>query len=464
MKTKLLLAGMFLSICSWAQITLTSDNIVSVGDSRIQKTDASPEGITIGDSGTNQNWDFSTLNADESIEINFIDPSKTANGTDFPNANLAAELDEGYMYLSNSSEGLYIMGYGLGAESFIFDAPELSLEFPTQYENQFGFNYQFDSLMMIADMDVEMASGLQMLMPGIVTARIQLDTSSISTVDAWGTATIEGTNYDALRIEKVSSAKDTLFGIAASSHEILASDYQIFSPNDITVNLYDTVFFTNLEMHDAVEVDEATWNADGTTSNGGFEYYADAYHIFTEPGTYYYVCTPHVTNGMKGKITVEENWTFIMSDAFSSGETSISYSWFTDDANIGMPLIELSLDADGTISEVTYISDNGIIPSWNCVEDACVDPADGSGSFASLADCEASCNSTALEAIDVPASIYPNPAHNEIYVLQEGKKEIYSFLGEKLIQTTKQSIDISTLPKGVYLIKAEGKMHKFVKE
>lgn len=455
---------MCLSICSFAQITLTDADVVSIGDSRIQKTDLSPDGISIGNSGANQDWDFSSLSADESYEISFVDPNETVSGADFPDATLAAEMNGDYLYLSNSSEALYIMGYGGDFGSFVFEMPELILEFPTQYEDQFGFTYQFDSLMMLVDMDAEMATGLQFLMPGIVAAKMQLDTASISTVDAWGTATIEETDYDVLRIQKVSSATDTVFGIVPVGHQILASDYQIFSPDDITINLFDTVFFSNLGMHDAVEVDEATWNANGTTSNGGFEYYADAYHVFTEPGTYYYVCTPHIGNGMKGKITVEENWTFIMSDVFSSGETTTSYSWFTDDENIGMPLIELSFDTDGSISEATYISNDDVLVSWNCVEDACVDPEDGSGEYGTLADCEDACNNTAIETVEAILDIYPNPAKNEINVLQEGVKEIYSFLGEKLIETTQKNIDISSLPTGVYLIKSEGKMHKFVKE
>lgn len=464
MKTKFLLLGMCLSICSFAQITLTTADIVSEGESRIEKTDSSPEGVTIGNSGANQNWDFSALSADESMEINFVNPAKTVSGADFPAATLAAEMDGGYLYLSNSADALYILGYGDDFGSYPFEMPELVLEFPTQYENQFGFSYQFDTMMVVAEMDPEQAGGLQFLMPEIVAAKMQLDTSSISTVDAWGTATVEGADYDALRIQKVSSATDTIFGIVPTSHQIQASNYQFFLPDDITVNLFDTVFFSNLGMHDAVEVDEATWNANGTTSNGGFEYYEDAYHIFTEAGTYYYVCTPHVANGMKGKITVEENWTFLISDAFSSGETSISYSWFTDDDAIGMPLIGIDLDADGNVSKVNYISDNEILASWNCVEDACMDPADGSGSYSTLDDCVAACDNTAIEETNATMSTFPNPAKNELFAHQKGIKEIYSFLGEKLMETSANRIDISSLPKGIYLIKTTGLTQTFVKE
>jgi len=90
-----------------------------------------------------------------------------------------------------------------------------------------------------------------------------------------------------------------------TSHTIYASDYQIFSPDVLTINLGDTVYFENLIMHDAVEVDESTYNNNGTASNGGFSLNSDGYIVLEEVGTHFYVCTPHVLNGMKGKIIVE---------------------------------------------------------------------------------------------------------------------------------------------------------------
>ncbi len=92
-----------------------------------------------------------------------------------------------------------------------------------------------------------------------------------------------------------------------TSHVVLASDYNFFIPSDLTINLGDTVYFENLMLHNAVEVSEETYNSDGIISNGGFELYYDGYVIFEELGTHYYVCTPHVPMGMKGKIIVNQN-------------------------------------------------------------------------------------------------------------------------------------------------------------
>lgn len=67
------------------------------------------------------------------------------------------------------------------------------------------------------------------------------------------------------------------------------------------------ITFVVTSNHHPREVSEATWNANGTTSNGGFDFLAGTHTLtLTIPGTYYYVCVPHVASfGMKGRIIVE---------------------------------------------------------------------------------------------------------------------------------------------------------------
>jgi len=463
MKLNTLLIGMLFSICTFAQITISDTDIGSVGDVRIQKYDENPVGISLGNAGENQTWDFSTLSPDNIAELNFLDPSKTGFSETFPMANLTIENDGFHLFLSNSPGGLYILGYVGDFGTYPLENPELVLEFPTQYEDEFGFSVQLDSVSLISEMEPDQAAGLQFFMPGIVAAKIRLDTSSISYVDAWGTAIVEGAEYDVLRVKKSSFATDTIFGIVPQSHEVYASDYQIFTPEYLTVNLFDTVHFSNIGIHDVVEVDEETWNTNGTESNGGFEYYNDASHVFTEAGVYYYVCTPHIGMGMKGIIEVQENWDYVMSGVISSGESSTNYTWYTDDANIGMPLVEIYVNSEDEIIAVNYIGSDEVIPSWNCVEESCIDTADGSGIFSSLEECEEVCGSNSLEEINAN-TIYPNPAKDNLHIELKGSKQIYSLLGELLITSDKDIVDISHLSKGAYLIKTNNATYKFMKE
>ena len=79
-----------------------------------------------------------------------------------------------------------------------------------------------------------------------------------------------------------------------------------YTPADITINVGDTVDFTPISnAHDVVEVSMATYNTNGATSNGGFTTpFGGGLVTGLAAGTYYYVCTPHASLGMKGTITV----------------------------------------------------------------------------------------------------------------------------------------------------------------
>lgn len=82
-----------------------------------------------------------------------------------------------------------------------------------------------------------------------------------------------------------------------------------YVPNDISVNPGDTVKFTLDRSHNVEEVNQATWDANGTTplANGFTLPFGGGKLVLTKPGIYYYVCTPHASFGMKGIIRVNGN-------------------------------------------------------------------------------------------------------------------------------------------------------------
>lgn len=84
----------------------------------------------------------------------------------------------------------------------------------------------------------------------------------------------------------------------------------IFTPDAIAITVGDNVNFIIGNSHNAVEVSQATFNANGNTPlSGGFSV---PYGGGTVPvdkltaGIHYYVCTPHAGLGMKATITVLE--------------------------------------------------------------------------------------------------------------------------------------------------------------
>lgn len=81
-----------------------------------------------------------------------------------------------------------------------------------------------------------------------------------------------------------------------------------YSPATLTINQGDSVKFTIDASHNAVEVSQTVWNANGTTSNNGFSIPFGGGTVLPAKlavGTHYYVCTPHASFGMKGRIIVQ---------------------------------------------------------------------------------------------------------------------------------------------------------------
>jgi plastocyanin len=82
-----------------------------------------------------------------------------------------------------------------------------------------------------------------------------------------------------------------------------------FSPATVTINLGDDVNLILESMHNAVEVNQSTWNANGNTAlTGGFQTSFGGGSVPSSKlgvGTHYYVCSPHASIGMKGIIIVQ---------------------------------------------------------------------------------------------------------------------------------------------------------------
>lgn len=93
--------------------------------------------------------------------------------------------------------------------------------------------------------------------------------------------------------------------LLADTHEI-NNNGTTFTPDDISVAPGDTILFDIGGTHNVVEVSKETWDANGSTSSGGFELpFGGGTLVIADAGTFYYVCSPHASFGMKGVIHVE---------------------------------------------------------------------------------------------------------------------------------------------------------------
>ncbi len=81
----------------------------------------------------------------------------------------------------------------------------------------------------------------------------------------------------------------------------------VFSPSSVTITAGDTVIFSLGGSHNAIEVDQVTYNANGNTPLGGGFAVPFGGGVLTglTVGTHYYVCGNHFSMGMKGMIIVQ---------------------------------------------------------------------------------------------------------------------------------------------------------------
>ena len=67
------------------------------------------------------------------------------------------------------------------------------------------------------------------------------------------------------------------------------------------------------------------------------------------------------------------------------------------------------------------------------------------------------------EDIQNSTLVYPNPADKNIFINHQGLKQIYNILGERVFQTYDDKINISSLSKGVYVIKVGNTSIRLIK-
>lgn len=153
----------------------------------------------------------------------------------------------------------------------------------------------------------------------------------------------------------------------ATVHMVSVSSFS-FSPNDMTIDVGDTVMFmwvngSHTTTSSTVPAGADSWDEPMNVANTMFEYVADI------PGTYNYVCTPHSAT-MRGQFTV-------VSTSNVTSPVSIAEGLFLSPANNGTALnvgftinrasvVKLSLiDLTGRVAKVLV---NNVQPAGRYTE------------------------------------------------------------------------------------------------
>ncbi|HET7732735.1 MAG TPA: T9SS type A sorting domain-containing protein [Paludibacter sp.] len=90
------------------------------------------------------------------------------------------------------------------------------------------------------------------------------------------------------------------------TREIVNSGFS-FSPATLTIQQGDNVNFVLASIHNAIEVSQSVWNTGGNFPVTGFSVSFGGGNVSAAEltvGTHYYVCEPHASSGMKGRIIV----------------------------------------------------------------------------------------------------------------------------------------------------------------
>ncbi len=217
-KQLLLFSTVIAAFTTTAQITITSADITTAGNTVLQRNDTMPT-ISIGNSGTSQTWNMSALNNHTQDTMYFVAPAGLPGASSFPTSNLAIKMKQQgqstNLFANSSSSSLQALGFqaivdiaGTPANVVIKNNPaEIMVNFPSTYNTNFNNNY------------VSKGTFYYGVDPGIGftidSIRLVSHVTKIVTFDGWGSVTTPLGTYNALRVETLKWNTDTLSGYNA---------------------------------------------------------------------------------------------------------------------------------------------------------------------------------------------------------------------------------------------------------
>jgi len=178
------------SLDAFSQVTLTGSNNPAAGNVEMI-SDCDTNGISHGNAGPNQTWNYTALTRRDSSQLNWVNSASTPFSAQFSSSNIASTNDNtNYYYFTTSAVNLITNGTAGPGAVIPYSNSELFMQYPFTYNSSFSDNF-----------------AANYLLGGIPTIR----TGTISvTGDAWGTINLPlGSFSNALRVKYVISTKDS---------------------------------------------------------------------------------------------------------------------------------------------------------------------------------------------------------------------------------------------------------------
>jgi hypothetical protein len=220
---------------------------------------------------------------------------------------------------------------------------------------------------------------------------------------------------------------------------------------DITVDPLENFNSTNLVVHSAI-IEETTYNNTGTNGETQFEHVVKKM-LPDNNGT----ALASLTGGTPS--TLNQSYTFngnyrLPPDASNPINDANEHS--VEDFSNLMVAVWVQDEISKEVHQSTMATLSSVTTeSWDCVNNACIDPMDGTGNYTSLSACQA--DTACITAINEEISsllIYPNPVKNRLVIEGEyTSSNIYDIFGKAVLTTDYQNtIDVTALSSGIYFI------------
>ncbi len=173
------------------------------------------------------------------------------------------------------------------------------------------------------------------LVPGVYVA-VEADSAPWSHISLTADGASQGaTSQNAWSFSVGSGESRTVDFINHVPNMVINSGFT-FSPDTLTVDSGETVWFVLESPHTARQVDSATWASNDTASNGGFDLPERGGPVLMDAGgVVYYVCVPHASGGMKGVVrVVVEPYEGALADSVRDGWNLLSFPFLAEDTAV----------------------------------------------------------------------------------------------------------------------------------
>ncbi|MEL6637623.1 MAG: T9SS type A sorting domain-containing protein [Bacteroidota bacterium] len=197
-----------------AQITVTSASFPSVGDTLKVALDGMPSGIDVGPSGTDQTWDFTSLQG--ITRENVVRPASGGNNADrFPTADIVTDLDPiGELYIRKTNSRYEQVGYagidpvGLGLNVVVnFEPSIVDRRAPMTYPEVNTSGYEITLPFSVDEIPGDILDNLPVTPDSV---RLRVVSSRTDFVDAWGEMEVPGGTYQVLREQRTELRESTI--------------------------------------------------------------------------------------------------------------------------------------------------------------------------------------------------------------------------------------------------------------